>query len=630
MKTCKQLAIEWGLTERNINYLCKAGKINGAIKVGRSWQIPDDATKPVDGRLSSGKYVKKVSREGMKSLPIGISDYVRAQADYYYVDKTLLIKEFLDRKPLVSLFTRPRRFGKTLNMDMLRVFFEISEEDTSKYFVDKAIWRCGMEYRNHQGKYPVVFLTFKDVKFDSWETTLDKIGNLLQEEFGRHQELAASGKLAEYEKAYYAKIMNGKASEVDLTASLEKLSQMLTKHYGKAPVIIIDEYDTPIQEGYSKDFYDEIIGFMRNFFSGAFKDNKNLTYGFLTGILRIAQESIFSGLNNLTVNSVMDDEYDQFFGFTSSEVRDMLEYYGYLDKESELKDWYDGYLFGSTEIYNPWSVINYISKGCIPQAYWVNTGKNEILEDVLKVATDDITERLHALLQGERVVARIDQNVVYRSLSEDPANIYSLLLVAGYLKTPRKQLQADGSYLCEVSIPNKEIAAVYKSEILSHLLQIGAVTRTTADKIAESLYANDYKKLQKAIAEYMDKSISFYDAGAESFYHGLVLGLIALMDNQYKIKSNRESGDGRYDISLIPRENRYPGIIMELKWKKDLNEDELIKLADQALTQIDNNRYDAEMKEDGIQDVLKFGIAFSGKKVYISAFPVTDTNYTEF
>ena len=629
MKTCKQLAIEWGLTERNINYLCKAGKINGAIKVGRSWQIPDDATKPVDGRLSSGKYVKKVSREGMKSLPIGISDYVRAQADYYYVDKTLLIKEFLDRKPLVSLFTRPRRFGKTLNMDMLRVFFEISEEDTSKYFVDKAIWRCGMEYRNHQGKYPVVFLTFKDVKFDFWETTLDKIGNLLQEEFGRHQELAASGKLAEYEKAYYAKIMNGKASEVDLTASLEKLSQMLTKHYGKAPVIIIDEYDTPIQEGYSKDFYDEIIGFMRNFFSGAFKDNKNLTYGFLTGILRIAQESIFSGLNNLTVNSVMDDEYDQFFGFTSSEVRDMLEYYGYLDKESELKDWYDGYLFGSTEIYNPWSVINYISKGCIPQVYWVNTGKNEILEDVLKAATDDITERLHALLQGERVVARIDQNVVYRSLSEDPANIYSLLLVAGYLKTPKKQLQADGSYLCEVSIPNKEIAAVYKSEILSHLLQIGAVTRTTADKIAESLYANDYKKLQKAIAEYMDKSISFYDAGAESFYHGLVLGLIALMDNQYKIKSNRESGDGRYDISLIPRENRYPGIIMELKWKKDLKEDGLIELANQALAQIDNNRYDAEMKEDGIHDVLKFGIAFSGKKVYISAIPVTTENCIE-
>ena len=616
MKSSEQFAIEWNRSKRAINDLCNKGKIPRAIKEGRKWLIPDDAVRPVDKRVSSGKYTKKKAANN-KSLPIGISDYVRAQADYYYVDKTLFIKEFLDQKPLISLFTRPRRFGKTLNMDMLRVFFEISEEDTSKYFEDKAIWRCGEEYRRQQGQYPVVFLTFKNVKFDSWKATLDKIKDLLQEEFGRHQEIADSDRLAEYEKTYFAKIINGEASEVDLTVSLAKLSQMLTKHYGKAPIIIIDEYDTPIQEGYSKDFYDEIIGFMRNFFSGAFKDNKNLTYGFLTGILRIAQESIFSGLNNLTVNSVMDEKYDQFFGFTASEVRDMLEYYGALDKEAELKDWYDGYLFGSTEIYNPWSVINYISKGCIPQAYWVNTGKNEILEDVLKVATDDITERLYSLLQGERVIAQIDQNVVYRSLSEDPANIYSLLLVAGYLKTPKKELQADGSYLCEVSIPNREIAAVYKSEILSHLLQIGAITRTTANKIAESLYANDYKKLQKAIAEYMDKSISFYDAGAEGFYHGLVLGLIALMDNQYKIKSNRESGDGRYDISLFPREGRYPGIIMELKWKKDLSADELSGLADEALIQIDEKRYDAEMKEDGIQDILKFGIAFSGKKVSV-------------
>ena len=490
MKDCKQIAAEWGLSERTVSALCKSGKINGVRKAGRFWQIPDDAKKPSDGRVSSGKYVKKSGEKEKKPLPIGISDYIRAQADYYYVDKTMLIKEFFDKKPLVSLFTRPRRFGKTLNMDMLRVFFEISDEDTSRYFKDKAIWKCGPEYREQQGRYPVIFLTFKDVKFDSWKDTLDKIGALLQAEFGRHQELSDSGRLAEYEKNYFARIINGVASEVELTSSLEKLSQMLTKHYGKAPVIIIDEYDTPIQEGYSKDFYDEIIGFMRNFFSGAFKDNKNLTYGFLTGIFRIAQESIFSGLNNLTVNSVMDDEYDRFFGFTGDEVRSMLEYYDCLDKQSEMKKWYDGYLFGSTEIYNPWSVINYISKGCVPQAYWVNTGKNEILEDVLRSATDDIMQKLHSLLQGEKVIAKIDQNVVYRSLSEAPDNIYSMLLVAGYLKTPKKELQADGTYLCEVSIPNREIAAVYKSEILSHLLQIGAVTRTTADRIAESLFSN--------------------------------------------------------------------------------------------------------------------------------------------
>lgn len=619
MKTCKEKALEWNVSPRSVNDMCKKGRIQGAIKEKGSWLIPDDSPKPKDGRVSNGKYIKKnmVAKAEVKSLPIGISDYVRAQEEYYYVDKTLLIKEFLDKKPLVSLFTRPRRFGKTLNMDMLRVFFEISDKNTSKYFADKNIWQCGEEYRSHQGKYPVIFLTFKDVKFDTWDATIDKIRGLLQEEYGRHQELLNSDKLSQYEKEYFTKIISATANEVELTSSLERLSKMLASHYDKAPVIIIDEYDTPIQEGYSKDFYDEIIGFMRNFFSGAFKDNKNLSYGFLTGILRIAQESIFSGLNNLTVNSVMDEEYDSFFGFTESEVKAMLSYYGVSDKEEELKDWYDGYLFGSEEIYNPWSVINYISKGCLPQAYWVNTGKNEILDDVLRVATDDITERLYDLLQGERVVARIDQNVVYRSLAEDPANIYSLLLVAGYLKTPKKELQADGSYLCEVSIPNREIAAVYKSEILSHFLQTGAITRTTANKIAESLYANDYKKLQSAIREYMDKSISFFDGGAEGFYHGLMLGLIALMDNQYKIKSNRESGDGRFDVSLIPREKRYPGIILELKWKEKLSDVELEKWSNEALKQIGELRYDSEMKEDGITEILKFGIAFSGKKVCV-------------
>lgn len=626
MKTCKEIAAEWGTAERTVTTWCKDGKIPGAVKEGRSWKIPETAVKPVDGRISSGKYMKNSMRRERKTLPVGISDYVRAQSEYYYVDKTLLIKEFLDRKPLVSLFTRPRRFGKTLNMDMLRVFFESSSEDTSIYFRDKEIWKCGEEYTKYQGKYPVIFLTFKDVKFDSWEVTMDKISGILQAEFGRHMELMESEKTAEYEKKYFARIIDKRATEADLASALENLSKMLYEHYGKAPIIIIDEYDTPIQEGYAKDFYDEIVGFMRNFFSGAFKDNRNLSYGFLTGVLRIAQESIFSGLNNLTVNSVMDKDYDRFFGFTYPEVRRMMEYYGVVDKETELREWYDGYLFGNEEIYNPWSVINYISKGCVPQAYWVNTGRNEVLEDVLKMATDDIIERLYALLQGERVVVRIDQNVVYRSLSKDPAGIYSLLAVAGYLKTPRKELQADGTYLCEVSIPNKEIAAVYKSEILSHLLQIGAITRTTADKIAESIYANDLKKLQQAITEYMDKSVCFYDAGAEGFYHGLVLGLVALMDNQYKIKSNRESGDRRYDISLIPRDRMHPGIIMELKYESGLTAEKLDALSAEALDQINEKRYDAEMRGDGVKNILKLGIAFSGKKVKIRTEEHSETS----
>lgn len=631
MKTSKEIAIKWGLSERTVSYLCSNGRIPGAYKEGRRWQIPDNARKPSDSRVKTGGYKKKVSAQGSdadnfnvddtdisrKPLPIGISDYIRAQSEYYYVDKTLMIKDFLDKKPLVSLFTRPRRFGKTLNMDMLRVFFEKSEEDTSIYFKDKQIWACGETYTKHQGKYPVIFLSFKDVKFDSWKATLSKISAILQTEYGRHDELADSSKLADYEKVYYNKIVSGLADEVELSAALENLSRMLYEHYETNAVIIVDEYDTPIQEGYSKNFYDEIIGFMRNLFSGGFKDNKYLAYGFLTGILRIAQESIFSGLNNLSVNTILDSDFESFFGFLNTEVHQMLEYYGCIHKESELQQWYDGYIFGNQEIYNPWSVINYISKGCVPQAYWVNAGRNEIIEDVMKMSSDDVYERLLALLQGDRVVARINQTTVYRSLSDDPANIYSILLVAGYLKIVKKQLQSDGSYMCEIAIPNNEIFAVYKSEILSYYTSIGIIKDTTSNVIAESLYFNDKNRLQKAIGEYMTKSISFYDAGAEGFYHGLVLGLIALMDNQYKIKSNRESGDGRYDVSLFPKDKEYAGIIIEIKWEKDLDQKALSNLAGKALSQIEDKHYDTEMVQAGINDIIKLGMAFSGKEVAI-------------
>lgn len=404
--------------------------------------------------------------DALKSLPIGISDFAQIQSHYYYVDKTLLIKEFLDRKTMVTLFTRPYGFGKTLNMDMLRVFFEKSKTDTSKYFADTNIWKCGETYKSHQGKYPVIFLTFKDVNYDSWQATLSKIRELLQAEFRRHHVILDSGQIAKYEKDYFSRILAGTSNEVDLTSALEKLSQMLRNHYNIAPIIIIDEYDTPIQTGYSNGFYDEMIVFMRNFFSGTFKDNRNLCFGFLTGIFNFTQASIFNGFNNLNINSVIDRDYDKFFGFTCHEVLDMLEYYGIADKEDEIKTWYNGYRFGDEEIYNPWSVINYISHNCIPQTYWRNTGKNKVLEYVLNVVTDDIGERLHALLQGECVISRIDLNSVYRDYSKNSCNIYSLLLAAGYLSISKKVLQPDGSYLCEVSIPNEEITTAYKKEIL--------------------------------------------------------------------------------------------------------------------------------------------------------------------
>lgn len=613
MKNCKEIAAKWCVSERTVTNLCVQGRIDGAMKAGKSWQIPEEASKPNDLRFknTNGNNKKR------KPLPIGISDYKRAVSEYYYVDKTLLIKEFLDRKTLVTLFTRPRRFGKTLNMDMLRVYFEKTKEDTSVYFKDKAIWKMGKEYTKHQGKYPVIFLTFKDVKFDSWKTTLEKIKGLLQEEFGRHIELLDSEKLETYEKDYFKAILSGEAAEVDLASSLENLSRMLYKHYEIAPIIIVDEYDTPIQEGYSKDFYENIINFMRNFFSGAFKDNRYLSFGFLTGILRIAQESIFSGLNNLSVDSIMDQEYDQFFGFTEKEVDELLFYYNVSSSKQELKDWYDGYLFGNTEIYNPWSVINYVAKGCVPQAYWANTGKNEILAEVLHDATEDIIDKLYLLVQKEKVVVCINQNVVYRSLQNDPSNIYNLLFVAGYLKVEKKELQQDGSYICEATIPNKEIMIVYKKEILSYLMNIGAIQQSTANKIAENLYTNDFTQLQNTIMEYMKKSISYFDASSESFYHGLVLGLMAMLDSRYKILSNRESGEGRYDIALIPTDTNYPAFIMELKWKNNHDDKTLNDLAKKALKQIDDKHYENEILNECKVKIIKIGIAFSGKDVVL-------------
>ena len=613
MKNCKEMAAKWCVSERTVTNLCVQGRIDGAIKSGKSWQIPDDTNRPVDLRFknTNGNSMKR------KPLPIGISDYKRAVSEYYYVDKTLLIKEFLDRKTLVTLFTRPRRFGKTLNMDMLRVYFEKTKEDTSVYFKDKAIWKMGKEYTKHQGKYPVIFLTFKDVKFDSWETTLEKIKGLLQEEFGRHIELLDSEKLETYEKDYFKTILSGEAGEVDLASSLENLSRMLYKHYEIAPIIIVDEYDTPIQEGYSKDFYENIINFMRNFFSGAFKDNRYLSFGFLTGILRIAQESIFSGLNNLSVDSIMDQEYDCFFGFTENEVDDLLSYYNVSSSKQKLKDWYDGYLFGNTEIYNPWSVINYVARGCVPQAYWANTGKNEILAEVLHDATEDIIDKLYSLVKKEKVVVCINQNVVYRSLQNDPSNIYNLLFVAGYLKAEKKELQQDGFYICEATIPNKEIRIVYKNEILSYLMNVGAIQQSTANKIAESLYTNNFTQLQNTLMEYMKKSISYFDTSSESFYHGLVLGLMAMLDSRYKILSNRESGEGRYDIALIPTDTNYPAFIMELKWKNHLDKETLNELAKKALKQMDDKHYENEILNECKVKIIKIGIAFSGKDVVL-------------
>lgn len=596
--SCSDASKAMGFSVRRIQQMCKNGELSGAIKEGRKWLIPDET-------IHMNHFAKN------KSLPIGVSDFKLATTGYYYVDKTLMIRDFLDKKPMVSLFTRPRRFGKTLNMDMLRVFFEKTNEDTSVYFKDKQIWQCGDYYTKHQGQYPVIFLTFKDVKSMTWEETFQKIRRLISLEFIRHNELETSSVLTAYEKEQYHLLAKDSGDEVDCQMGLQLLSLLLHKHYGRECIIIIDEYDTPIQQGHTCNFYPEIVNFMRNFFSGGLKDNPHLAFGFLTGILRVAKESIFSGMNNLKTYSILDDGYSSYFGFTEKEIKDMLRYYGKDDKYNELSEWYDGYRFGNTEIFNPWSVINYISDNCFPKAFWQSTGSNEIIGEIIQTATPEITKDLYKLLCGEKIAAYIDTGVIYPEVQNNPYSIYSFLLVAGYLKVANIYPQSDGNFMCDVAIPNKEITFVYEKEVLNRTNQ-----NSLAISISQAIFSKDTQKLQALLEDFMVKSISSIDGANEGFYHGMMLGLCAILGNRYKIRSNRESGLGRFDIQLMPLTKGMPGFIFEFKHTKDEHTD-LSALADSALQQIEAKKYDTELRDNGVNSIISIGIAFRGKSAVV-------------
>ena len=592
--SCESAAKKIGVSTRRIQQMCKQKEIVGAIKDGRNWLIPDNA-------ILSPK----------KPLPIGVSDFKSATTNYYYVDKTLLIRDFLNAIPMVSLFTRPRRFGKTLNMDMLRVFFEKTPEDTSIYFKDKYIWQCGDYYTKHQGQYPVIFLSFKDVKCSSWQETFQKISKLISLEFMRHNELESSSVLSSYEKEQYHRFASENINEVDCQMGLQLLSLLLHKHYDKECVIIIDEYDTPIQQDHLCDFYNEIVDFMRNFFSGGLKDNPHLAFGFLTGILRVAKEIIFSGMNNLKTNSILDNNYSFYFGFTNEEVRDMLVYYDYEDKYQEICEWYDGYRFGNSEIFNPWSVINYISDQCFPKAFWQSTGSNDIIGEIIGTATPEINENLYKLICGNTVTTYVDTSVIYPEVQSNLNSIYSFLLVAGYLKVAEIYPQNDGNYMCDVAIPNKEILYVYENEVLNRTNQ-----NNVSISIHQAIFSKDTSKLQSLLEDFMLKSISTMDGASEAFYHGMMLGLCAVLGSQFKVRSNRESGLGRFDIELLPMVKGIPGFIFEFKHTKDINVD-LDSLANSALKQIEDMKYDTELNDFGVEDIVKIGIAFRQKSAVV-------------
>ena len=568
---------------------------------------------------------KKIERP----LAIG-TDLFSKMPGAYYVDKTLLAKDIIDSKTEVILFTRPRRFGKTLNMTMLQTFFEkpLDGNDTSHYFKDLAIWQKGEKYRAEQGKYPVIFITFKDTKCAAYQDTITEIKKKIANEFGRHSELAKSKKLDDSEKQLFSAIRERVAPDSEYSNALETLSRMLYNHYGKQVIVLIDEYDAPIQAAYDYVFYEKMVVFMRNFLSSVFKTNPSLYRGILTGITRVSKESIFSGLNNLKVNTVFDEEFNEYFGITESELKEMLSFYGIPEKFDEMKAWYDGYDFGGKEIYNPWSVIRYIDNNCKPMCFWSNTSDNKLAAESLIYAGKENKNLLKDLLNGGSIKKIVDTNLVFPEIKGNSDAIFSLLAQSGYLKSTETEPFGHG-YKCKLKIPNLEITEVFAIEIIERLLKNKDVSNKAIDFMA-AVITGDTQELQSLMQEYMLRSCSYLDFTAEKDYQNFMLGIFAFASAGYTVKSNRESGLGRHDIFLYPKKKSLPGIIFELKhFKGKVSEKDkpskligsLKRSAKAALRQIDRMKYAEEMKERTDAGIIKYGAAFYGKQMYIESMP---------
>lgn len=541
-------------------------------------------------------------------MPIGISDFKKLiEGNYYYVDKTLLIKDLLDNKSEITLITRPRRFGKTINMSMLKYYFD-NKETNNNLFSSLAISQYP-EYKNYQGKYPVIYISLKDVKSNTWEQVYRKLQNIIQFEISKCEFLMDSEKLNSYDKTYLDKLLNFTADRADFEDSLSRLIYYLYKYYGVKPILLIDEYDEPIQSGFINNYYEDIISFIRNWLSGALKDNSYLEFAILTGILRVAKESIFSGLNNLEVLTIIDEPYKEYFGFTEEEVKLIAKVFKSEDKLSEIKDWYDGYNFSGLEIYNPWSVLNYFKQHCVPQAYWVNTSGNDIIKSLIKLSDSSMKETLKSLLNGSTIKSSINTAIIYSDIYESKENLYSFLLFTGYLKTISKEKIGTRNFYT-LAIPNKEIGEVYADEILKQFKTV--IKSDTLNNLLIALLSRDVVAFKTLFQEIILNAISCYDT-SESFYHGLILGIVALLIDTHEVKSNRESGYGRFDVMLIPRNNNLQGIILEFKYTD--NENELKVKAIEALQQISDKKYETELLDRGIKEIYKYGIAFHKKRI---------------
>ena len=550
---------------------------------------------------------------GKKAIPIGIENFEDIIKDnYYYVDKSMLIEDILVNRAAVTLFTRPRRFGKTLNMSMIKYFFDVRNKDENrKLFEELKIF--GSEYMKEQGKYPVIFVSLKDLRGDTWEDTFENLKSFISDlyaEFEDMREIMNKRDKIKFDKIFYEE------EKGDYETSLKLLSNYIYKYYGKKVIILIDEYDAPIINAFDKGYYNEAINFFQVFYSSALKTNDSLKYGILTGITRIIKEGIFSGLNNLKVDTILNKKYSEYFGLLENEVIKMLDYFEMKYKIEEVKEWYNGYIFGDKRVYNPWSIINDIDNGEI-KAYWANVSGNTLLENMLDQAGEDVYTDLKRFTDGESIEKYISDGTTIKSLLSNEDEIWQLFLYSGYLTKAKEQIEIDETSeytnIYNLKIPNKEIRKYFGNMFLNRF----SGTELKTSILIKALESGDIKKFEKTLGEIMVNMLSHFDLNSEmeKIYQVFMIGLVGFLMGKYEIISNNESGYGRYDLAMIPIKSNEKAYLMEFKISK--TEKGMTLKAEEALKQIDEKKYDTRLKARGIKNILKIGIAFYGKKVKV-------------
>ena len=552
-------------------------------------------------------------------FPIGLSDFrMLREGSYHYVDKTLFIEAVLDAGAQVMLLPRPRRFGKTLNLSMLRCFFEKTAEDRTRLFAGLDVASSEIA-RPHFQRYPVISLTFKDIKPLTWDACRDYIADELATVYREHRYLLEEGNLAPEDAALFTAILEGRAAEAARVGALRLLSRLLAQHHGERVVILLDEYDTPIHAGYTKGFYDQVIAFFRDFLSGGLKDNVHLFKGVLTGILRVAKESLFSGLNNIAVYSILRSEMASCFGFTEPEVRRLVEGLGQPDLLDGIRAFYNGYVFGREAIYNPWSVLCFLDsadKALLP--FWIDTSSNDLVREVLLQSPRGVRAEFETLLAGGTIERMVDENIVLRDLGAEDGAVWAFLLFTGYLKAVHVSV-IEGERWATLALPNAEVTIALRKMARAWLAtQVGG-----AEELQEMLAAllrGDGPVVERILSQMVRVNLSYFDTAGpqpERFYHGLVVGLLAGLGPRYEVRSNRESGLGRCDVMVLPREAGKPGVVMELKRVEGEAGETVEKAVEAALGQIRNRDDAAELRARGAEPIHEVAAVFDGKRAYV-------------